>query len=103
MYREGKEDRSWKKEEALREGKTINGAKYFPNFIHAPIPTDMILFTPFLLPNKVISSGSNVQCSISSSTSQYLFKSTPHRNNMTREQDAPTVVLCQKNNGNAQP
>ncbi|NEN91697.1 MAG: hypothetical protein F6K48_23445, partial [Okeania sp. SIO3H1] len=44
LYREGKEDRSWKKEEALREGKTINGARYFPNFIHAPIPTDMILF-----------------------------------------------------------
>ncbi|NEN93224.1 MAG: hypothetical protein F6K48_31810 [Okeania sp. SIO3H1] len=43
MYREGKEDRSWKKEEALRERKTINGARYFPNFIHAPIPTDMIL------------------------------------------------------------
>ncbi|NES68383.1 MAG: hypothetical protein F6K24_25690 [Okeania sp. SIO2D1] len=42
LYREGKEDRSWKKEEALREGKTINGARYFPNFIHAPIPTDMI-------------------------------------------------------------
>ncbi|NET26298.1 hypothetical protein [Okeania sp. SIO1I7] len=41
LYREGKEDRSWKKEEALREGKTINGARYFPNFIHAPIPTDM--------------------------------------------------------------
>ncbi|NEN89036.1 MAG: hypothetical protein F6K48_09000 [Okeania sp. SIO3H1] len=38
-----KKDRSWKKEEALREGKTINGARYFPNFIHAPIPTDMIL------------------------------------------------------------
>ncbi|NES73941.1 MAG: hypothetical protein F6K24_56535, partial [Okeania sp. SIO2D1] len=36
------EDRSWKKEEVLREGKTINGARYFPNFIHAPIPTDMI-------------------------------------------------------------
>ncbi|NEN87571.1 MAG: hypothetical protein F6K48_00950 [Okeania sp. SIO3H1] len=35
-------NRSWKKEEALREGKTINGARYFPNLIHAPIPTDMI-------------------------------------------------------------
>ncbi|WP_293125134.1 hypothetical protein [Okeania sp. SIO1I7] len=23
LYREGKEDRSWKKEEALREGKTL--------------------------------------------------------------------------------
>ncbi|NET25311.1 hypothetical protein [Okeania sp. SIO1I7] len=42
LYREGKKEGRRKKEEALREGKTINGAKYFPNFIHAPIPTDMI-------------------------------------------------------------
>ncbi|WP_293166511.1 hypothetical protein, partial [Okeania sp. SIO2C9] len=45
--REGKEDRSWKKEEALREGKTLYGARYFPNFIHAPIPTDMISILDF--------------------------------------------------------
>ncbi|NEN93304.1 MAG: hypothetical protein F6K48_32250 [Okeania sp. SIO3H1] len=44
MYREGKEDRSWKKKEALREGKTLYGARYFPNFIHKRAPTDMILF-----------------------------------------------------------
>ncbi|NET24290.1 MAG: hypothetical protein F6K01_02055 [Okeania sp. SIO1I7] len=34
LYREGKEEGRRKKEEALREGKTLYGAKYFPNFIH---------------------------------------------------------------------
>ncbi|NEQ76036.1 MAG: hypothetical protein F6K23_25160 [Okeania sp. SIO2C9] len=34
LYREGKEEGRRKKEEALREGKTLYGARYFPNFIH---------------------------------------------------------------------